>query len=160
MKKTILFILCLLTTVSAFAAQYKKGQTLYVSTKTVTLKDGSGNFAGNKGTLEFGDQVKVLEVSGTKVHVQLTSNTSKSGWVAEGSLTKKKITKTASGGKVTASSKELALAGKGFSEESEGIYRASHSNLDFKTVDYMETIVVSDSELKNFLTEGHLKGAE
>ncbi|MBQ5400934.1 MAG: hypothetical protein IIU15_06955 [Treponema sp.] len=161
MKKKLLLAACLfMIAASAFAGQFKKGQTLYVSTKTVTLKDGSGNFAKNVGTLTYGDQVKVLAVSGSKVQVQLSTNSKTSGWVTEGSLTKKKITKTSSGGKVSASTKELALAGKGFDEESEGVYAASHSNLNFDLVDRIESINVSDYELEKFISEGHLKGAD
>ena len=158
-KRIILALFLIITGVSGFAATYKKGQTLYVKTKTAVLKNGEGNFAKDVGTLSYGDQVKVLEVSGKKVHVQLSSGT-KSGWVAEGNLTNKKITKTSSGGNVSASTKELALAGKGFSEESEGVYSSSHRNLDFSAVDAIEAMTVSDSELEYFIDEGHLKGVE
>lgn len=161
MKKKILLAACLfMIAASVFAGQFKKGQTLYVSAKTVTLKDGTGNFSKNIGTLTYGDQVKVLAVSGNKVQVQLSTNSSKSGWVAESTLTKKKIAKTSSGGNVSASSKELALAGKGFSEESEGVYAAAHSNLDFDLVDSIESINISDWEMERFIIEGHLKGAD
>ena len=160
MKKIILFLVSFLMAFSAFAASFKKGQTLYVSAKTVVVKDGSGNFAKNVGTLSYGDQVKVLQVSGKKVQIQLSSGKGVSGWVTEGSLTKKKITKTASGTKVSASTKELALAGKGLSEEAEGIYSASHPNLNFALVDSIEAIVVPESEVKKFLTDGHLKGVD
>ena len=161
MKKRIILALFLITAgVSVFAATtYKKGQTAYVKTKTATLKNGDGNFAKDVGSLSYGDQVKVLDVSGKKVQVQLSSG-AKSGWVDAGNLTKNKITKTASGGTVSASTKELALAGKGFSEESEGVYSASHRNLDFSAVDAIEAMTISDSELEYFIDEGHLKGAE
>lgn len=160
MKKGILLIAGLLMSMSVFAASFKKGNTVYVSSKTAALKNGSGLFAKDVATVNYGDQLKVLSVSGKKVEVQSTTNSKITGWIASGSITTKKIVKTTSGGSVNASAKEIALAGKGFSEETEGIYQSSNSKLDFSLVDSIEAIVISDSEMEKFIKEGHLKGAE
>ena len=53
-------------------------------------------------------------------------------------------------------SDELALAGKGFSEEAENAYRASDSNLNFAEIDRIEKITVSSEELASFKKEGGL----
>lgn len=160
MKKILVLFLCAFMGANVFAASIKKGNTVYVSAKTVALKDGSGNFAKNVKTLSYGDQLKVLAVEGKKAQVQLTDSPSTTGWVPTGNVTTKKIVKKSSGGTVSASAKELALAGKGFSEESEGVYKASHTNLNFKLVDSIEALVISESDMKKFLVEGKLKGAE
>ena len=73
-------------------------------------------------------------------------------------VAKKKI--VAKGNNVTASTEELALAGKGFSEEAENAYKASNANLDFDAVDAIEAIVVSEADMKDFISEGHLAGGE
>ena len=160
MKKNVLLVLCCLMSVSVFAASIKKGNTVYVKSKTAALKDGTGIFAKKVATVAYGDQMKVLAVSGNKAQVQLSSSTSVSGWIPTGSLSTKKIVATSSGGTVSASTKELALAGKGFSEESENAYRAAHINLNFALVDSIESIVVPEPDELSFITEGHLKGAE
>jgi hypothetical protein len=59
----------------------------------------------------------------------------------------------------SASTDELALAGKGFSEEVERSYRAE-GELDYDSIDKMEESVVSTGELRSFIVEGRLAGSE
>ena len=159
MKKKILLVLCAFMSLSVFAAEkFKKGDTVYVSTKTSSLKSGSGAFASNVDTVSYGDVLKVISVKGSKAEVEKQSGKRTKGWIATGSLTKKKI--VATGSKVTASAEELALAGKGFSEEAENAYKAANANLDFGAVDAIEAIVISDSDMKSFIKEGHLAGGD
>lgn len=158
MKKKILLTVLAFMSLSVFAASFKKGDTLYVSAKSSTLKSGTGAFSKTVDNVSYGEMVKVLSVKGSKVEVEKQSGSKSSGWMAAGSLTKKKI--VASGSKVTASADELALAGKGFSEEAENAYRASNANLDFDAVDAIESIVIPEEEMKSFISEGHLSGAE
>jgi hypothetical protein len=74
-------------------------------------------------------------------------------------LTAKRI--TVAGASSSASSNEIALAGKGFSQEVENAYRAE-GKLNYTGVDRTETQGVSEQELQSFLAEGHLSmgGAE
>lgn len=160
MKKKILLFLCTLMAASVFAAEFKKGSKAYVSTKTVALKSSTGLGAKTVSTLSYGDQVKIISISGKKIQVQLTSNSKVNGWIPANSLTSKKITKTSSGGTVSASTKELALAGKGFTEETEEVYSAADGDIDFTMVDAIESIKVEDSDLYAFINDGHLQGAD
>ena len=159
MKKRILLFLFMLMSVSVFAASFKKGDKVYVSVKTVTMKSTSGGGAKNVSDLSYGDELKVLSVSGNKIQVQLASNQKKSGWISANTVTKKKIVKTSGGGKVSASSSELALAGKGFTEESEKVVESADEDMDYSKVDAIESVSVSDSELESFIIDGHLQGA-
>ncbi len=158
MKKSVLIFMCVLMGTSVFAATFKKGSTVYVSVKKTTIKNSNGNFAKDVANVTYGDQLKIVSVSGNKVQVQLASNSKTVGWIASNSITTKKIVKNSSGGSVSASTKELALAGKGFSEETESIYREASSDLDFSKVDKIESASVSDAELLKFITDGHLSG--
>ena len=159
-KRLFSIFLCLFVALAcAQAASFKKGDTVYVSAKTGVLKDSSGNFGKDVAKVSYGDSLKVLSVSGKKVQVKL-SDGSATGWISSGSLTKKKIVKTSSQTSVNANAKELALAGKGFSEESEGVYSASNSDLDFSAVDAIEALTVSESDMESFISEGHLLGGE
>ena len=65
----------------------------------------------------------------------------------------------ASGGDVrlAASSDEVALAGKGFSQEIETEYKKQNRSLDYAWVDRMLTFKVSDAEALRFMQEGGLE---
>jgi hypothetical protein len=152
MKKLLgIFFLVLLIAGTA-AAQVSRGGTLYPATKSVDLKSSTGFFASSKGTLVYGDQVTVLQVSGKWVEVRSVSNSSLSGWTASSNFSAKRIV---AGTSSSASAKEIALAGKGFNEEVENAYKAD-GKLNYADVDVTEAQTVPAEELYNFLTEGRL----
>lgn len=157
MKKRVLLLLVAFCSISVFAASFKSGDTVYVSAKSVQLKSSEGAFSSDSGLAVYGDSGKVLAVSGKKVKIQLSTGSRSTGWISTGSLTKKKINTSS---KTTASAKELALAGKGWSEEAENAYKASKPDLDFKIVDAIEAIIVNNAELLKFIEEGHLNQGE
>lgn len=144
---------------AVFAASFKAGAKLYVSVKSTELRSDAGLFAKTVGAVSYGDNVVVIESGSKKTKVHLASDSSVAGWISNGSLTNKKITKTG-GGTVNASSNELALAGKGFSAEAEKAFRSSNGKLNYDEVDKIEKITVSEPELSSFISEGHLKGGE
>jgi len=111
MKKFLLILSTFsLLTAALFAASFQKGDSLYVSEKSVTLKSGTGLFAKNSGELFYGDNVLVMESKGKKIKVQLASDSSIQGWILSSNLTNKKIVKE---GNAITQVDELALAGKG-----------------------------------------------
>ena len=55
---------------------------------------------------------------------------------------------------------EIALAGKGFSEEVEKQYKNLNRNLDYAWIDRMERFQVSPEEMQAFLKQGELVPAE
>lgn len=130
---------------------------MYVAVKSVNVKSSKGFFASAKGTLSYGTQVTVQSVSGNKVEITAGILT---GWVDGSSLTSKRI--TASTAATSASAKEIALAGKGFNEEIEGTYKTENANLEqaYAAVDTVETITVENDELRRFIVDGKLTGAE
>jgi hypothetical protein len=156
MKRFAILLLLCFTVISGVFAQ-KKGDILYVAIKSVSVKSSTGFFASTKGTLAYGTQVTVQSVSGKKVEIKSGTIT---GWVDSSGLTSKRI--TASAGSTSASAKEIALAGKGFNEEIEGTYKAENADLDkaYAVVDTVENINVTENELKKFISDGKLTGAE
>ncbi|MDR1239966.1 MAG: hypothetical protein LBK27_07620 [Treponema sp.] len=137
--------------VNAAAAQFVRGSTVYVALKTIQLKSSTGFFAGNRGALAYGEAVTVLQTKGKWAEVRSASRSSLSGWTHAANLTSRRIS---SSGAATTSG-ELALAGKGFSQEVENAYRVD-GKLDYADVDRVETQAVSEQELQSFLAEGHL----
>jgi len=155
MKKLILLTALALVVTGFAAAQVSAGKSAWVSVKTLKVKSGTGFFAGTKGTLASGDQVTVLQVKGNNAEVRSSKNSSLSGWVPVSSLSARLIV----GGASAASSDEVALAGKGFSQEVENAYKAE-GELNYADVDKTEAITVADKDLQAFITEGHLKAGE
>jgi len=153
-KLAVLLVLFLLLTLSLYA-QVKKGDTAWVSSKTLALKTSTWFFAGTRGTLQMGDQVSVLQVNGNWAEVRSSGNASLSGWTAVTNLSTRRI--VASGAAVTAS--EVSMAGKGFSQEVEDSYKTS-GELNFDDVDKTETNSVSLDDLYKFVVEGHLVTGE
>ncbi|MDR2135213.1 MAG: hypothetical protein LBO76_01210, partial [Treponema sp.] len=68
-------------------------------------------------------------------------------------LTTKRI--VSAGGIGSASSREVAMAGKGFNEEVENVYRET-SSADFGAVDLVEAARISDEDMLSFISEGRL----
>jgi len=156
--KRVLIVVCLALFVAGFAsAQVQKDGTLYVSVKNVTLKSGPGFFSGAKGTLNLGDQVTVVQVQGKNIEVKSVKNSGLSGWTSSDNFSVKQVV---AGTSSTATAREVALAGKGFTQEVEKSYKDQQKNLNFADVDKIEAINVKEADLKRFLEEGQLKTGE
>ena len=151
--KKLMIVFCLSLFITGLvSAQVSRGGTLYVAIRTVTLKSSTGFFASNRGTLNYGDRVTVLQVNGRYVEVRSASNSSLTGWTASANLTTRQVV---SGNTSTASAREVALAGKGFNQDVENSYR-SQGNLNYADVDRVEAITVSEADLRQFLEGGRL----
>ncbi|MDR3173502.1 MAG: SH3 domain-containing protein [Treponema sp.] len=149
--KRIVILACMAALLAAAAtAQIKEGQTAYVTAKSLPVKSGTGFFARTLGTLKYGDPVTVVRINGKWAEIR--SAVQINGWAAHANLSTKRV--TASGGSA-ASSKEVAMAGKGFNEEVENAYKESHT-LNYGAVDAVESNNVGDDELLAFISEGRL----
>jgi SH3-like domain-containing protein len=154
MKRLVLLTVMAVVLAATAAAQIDKGQTVYVTAKSLALKAGIGFFAKTVATLSYGDSVTVLAVDGKWAQVRTgNSRTGTSGWTSQTNLSTKRV--TATGGTGSASSREVAMAGKGFSEEVENAYKDNH-DLNYAAVDATEVNMVSETELLDFITEGRL----
>ncbi|GHU58511.1 hypothetical protein FACS189444_2290 [Spirochaetia bacterium] len=156
MKRYVLFICFGLLIISGVTAQSLRGRTMYVASKTAELKASTGFFAEILETLQYGDQVTVLQEDGKWVEVRWVDRPSITGWMVSANLTTKRI--TASGSETSATANELALAGKGFTEEVEDSYKTSGAAgaAHYTEIDIMEGRTISKEGLYRFLTEGHL----
>ena len=153
--KKILIVLCLVLFVTGLAtAQIRAGGTLYVAVKTVTLKSGTGFFASNKGTLNYGDRVTVIRVDGRFVEVRSATNTSLTGWTASANMSVRQVV---AGTSSTATASEVAMAGKGFNQEVEQSFKNQNRTLNYADVDRVEAITIQEAALRRFLEEGRLK---
>jgi len=110
------------------------------------------------GSLDYADRVTPVEKKGDWTRISREGTTL--GWVHNQSLTPKRI--VLKGGEVAktgASSDELALAGKGFTEEVEKEYKAHNTDIDFTPIDRMEKITIASEKLAKFLKTGDVQPA-
>lgn len=108
--------------------------------------------------VEYGDRVTVQETRGPWKRVEAREA---EGWIHESALTRKRIVLEAGDEDVgpAAARDEIALAGRGFTEDVEREYRNQHQELNFSRVDRMEReggLMVE--EIVRFLREGGLEG--
>ena len=108
-------------------------------------------------SLAYGDKVTVQSQDGA--WLQVTSS-GQSGWLHNSALTKKNIVmKSGAGDQTSASSGEMALAGKGFNSDVEKQFKDNHKDINFAPIDKMEKIKISISDLQEFAKEGKLQSA-
>lgn len=138
------------------------GITWAASMKSVQIKEGvlrsTPSFMSKVvAKVSYGDRVEAVDNQNGWSKVRL-SGLEQPGWIHDSALTNKKIVLTAGQSDVAqgASVDEIALAGKGFNEQVEREFKEKNPQLDFKTIDQMEKIVVSDSQMRQFLEAGRV----
>lgn len=154
------FLLALaILALSGFSALAADQKVMTVAVQKTQVRATSGYLGSILGLLAYGDKVTVLaQPAGAPkdwLYVQAPGGKLK-GWVNTSALTAKKV-ELASGGQVqqTASSGDVALAGKGFNASVEAEYK-SEKGLDFTWVDRMAASVVSPEDLGDFVRQGGL----
>ena len=136
--------------------------TLYAATQwtvqvsSTKIRKDAKFWSGSLKTVQAGDRLEEVRRKGDWIEVETRSGIR--GWIHKSAVTTKKL--HLSGGSTTAghtaSAHEVSLAGKGFSEEVEAEYKKSNAALDFKNVERMSSITVSDDEIVQFMRNGHL----
>jgi uncharacterized protein YgiM (DUF1202 family) len=152
MKRYALFFILILAAAGSAGAQMARGGTVYAAAKSIALKSSTGFFAKTQGTLAYGDAVTVIQIKGKWAEVRSAAGSSLTGWTAVSNLTAKRII---SGSSTTATNREVALAGKGFNQEIEDVYKAD-GKLNYADVDATEAVTVSEQDLFSFLNDGRL----
>jgi hypothetical protein len=150
MRKLIFLSAMMLCAGSLLLAQ-AWGPKRYVAVQNAVLKDSTGFFAKNLANLPLGTEVTVALENGKWTQVQAGS---RSGWIASASLSARRV--ITSNSVVTAN--DVALAGKGFSPETEMEYKKN--GLNYSVVDSMEKANISNDDLLGFITEGRLNRGE
>ncbi len=128
--------------------------SMSVTVRETQVRSSPGFMGALLGTLSYGDRVEVKESRSGWARVVLPGTT-KEGWVHLSALTEKRIALSAgaSGAGTTASSGEVALAGKGFNKQVEEQYK-SEKQLDYTWVDRMEGYGLPTERLVSFLGTG------
>jgi len=141
---------------SGFAAPPK---TMSVQVKEGQLRSTPSFLAEIIAKPSYGDRVEIIQDKGIWKKVAIRGV---QGWMHTSALTTKNIVLKAGAANVqtSATGGEIALAGKGFSEEVEKQYKSLNRNLDYAWVDRMEKIKVSPEQIQAFLKQGNVMPAE
>jgi uncharacterized protein YgiM (DUF1202 family) len=108
-------------------------------------------------SLAYGDKVTVQSENGAWRQINAAGQT---GWVHNSALSKKNIViKPGANTQTSASSGEMALAGKGFNKDVEKQFKDNHKDIDFAPIDKMEKIKIPISVIQEFAKEGKLQSA-
>lgn len=150
----IIFLLICLNGFSAFAAGQKM---MSIQVKKGEIRSTPSFLGRIVARVSYGDRVNVREEKGPWVKVGLQGK-SNGGWIHASVLTSKKIVLNPGAADVqtSASSDELALAGKGFNKQVENEFKGKNPNINYAWIDKMEKFVVSQKRIKRFLKEGEL----
>jgi uncharacterized protein YgiM (DUF1202 family) len=146
-------LLLVLAATAAFAADPVQ---MSVKVKETQVRAAASYVGKIVAVLAYGDRVTILEKQKDWARVSLPAKKAE-GWVNLAALQDKAIVLKAGAENVekSASSGEVALAGKGFNAEVEAKYRQDNS-LDYTWVDRMEKFVVSPAQVSAFLAQGGL----
>lgn len=149
MKRIGTAALLLLFAGAAFAIE--PGETLAVSVREGELRSAPGFLSTIEERIQYGEPLTALGVRGDWVRVRVESSDAE-GWLhATAVLPPGEMNLTGSTDADTGtSSREIALAGRGFNEQVEEEYQ-EQQELDFSGVDEMETLLVPSDELGDFL---------
>jgi uncharacterized protein YgiM (DUF1202 family) len=151
-KSLIIFLLICLNGFPVFAAEM-----MSIQVKKGEIRSTPSFLGTIVARVSYGDRVYVREKRGSWIRIDLPGK-SKQGWIHASLLTSKKIVLKAGAADVrtSASSDELALAGKGFSKQVENKFKGKNPNISYAYIDRMEKFVVSQKQIKQFLKEGEL----
>ena len=155
MRKFLTVIATLLLIAPVFALDV--GDEPAVSVRVAELKTGLGFLAQSVTQLDYGESVVITELRGDWVKVRVTA-TGDEGWLHVTAVARKsdlRLDLSDDPSATATSSREIALAGRGFNEQVEARYR-SEKGLDFSVVDEMEDFGQPNHDLAACLDDGGL----
>ena len=146
---------CCFLILAGYAWSAAAQKTLSVQVKEGQMRSSPSFLGAIVATPSYGEHVVLIEDQGTWKKVTIHGV---QGWMHTSALTTKNIVLTAGTANVqtSATGGEIALAGKGFSEEVEKQYKSQNKNVDFTWVDRMENCKVTPEEMQAFLKQGQV----
>lgn len=148
MQRHFLLLALVLVAGSLFAIE--TGDTVAVSVREAEVRSAAGFLSPVQSLLEYGTSANVLSVRGDWIQIEAGSTR---GWLHSVSvLPPQEMNLSGEAIGQGASTREIALAGRGFNEQVEREYQ-EQQDLDFGPVDDMETLVLPLGELGAFLEE-------
>ena len=121
--------------------------------KDAVLRDSPSFLGKPVETLGSGTSITLMSEEGAWAKIKAGG---KQGWLPVSALRTSTVSLSAGSSRaaVGAASSEVALAGKGFTQQTEAAYRTSQSGLDYATVDIMAGFTVPSDDCEKFLRAG------
>jgi uncharacterized protein YgiM (DUF1202 family) len=155
MRKLMAVIAAMLVLSPVFALDV--GDEPAVSVRDAELRSTPGFLAKITARIDYGQSVLILGTRGDWFQVRVTTS-GEEGWLHVSAIAEKealRLGQAESSGSGGATSREIALAGRGFNEQVEAQYK-SDKGLDFDVVDEMETYGRPVEELAAFFADAGL----
>jgi hypothetical protein len=151
----IILIGVFLTVCFVFSGFAQSPKTMSVQVREGQLRSTPSFLGKIIANPSYGDRVEIIQDQGAWKKVAVGGLR---GWMHAAALTTKTIVLKAGAQNVrtSATGGELALAGKGFSEEIEKQYKNLNHHLDYAWVDRMEKFQVSPEQMQAFLKQGNV----
>ena len=156
MRRVVLVVA--FTLVALLVVAVEAGDVLFVQVRETELRSSPGFLSQIVQKLSLGDEVSYGAVRADWFQVTATES-GETGWIHETSVRENKQTTLQLAGEGTTrtvTSREIALAGRGFSETMETEYGAENQ-LDFGAVDELESRRVAPEEIVSFVLEADLR---
>lgn len=156
MRRSILVVA--LVFVALLVAALEAGGSLFVQVRESELRSAPGFLSQIVAKLELGDELQYNESRADWFEVTVVPS-GETGWIHEGSVRENKQTTlqlAGDGSTRTVTSREIALAGRGFSESMEGEYGAEE-DLDFSAVDALEAQRIDPGQIVEFVLDADLR---
>lgn len=134
------------------------GDSLFVTVRSTELRDSPGFLSPIAEVVPFGSEVSYLESAG-EWHRVLSPQSGIEGWIHATAVRENGATQLQLQGEQTTrtvTSREIALAGRGFSENLEQEY-GEDRELDFSRVDELEARAIDPSEIVVFVRDARLR---
>ncbi len=147
----------LLIVCGSASAEFEPSQTLSVMVRESKVRTAPSHWSAAVADLKYGDTVTVISAGNPWVEVSVSSGAK--GFVHASAVSVRRVILKADSG-VQDSEVEPAnvvLAGKGFNEDVEDLYRTETAEANFALLDSWEKQRVSGEELSEFVKSGGLK---
>ena len=152
MKRVFLLFFSIFIASAAFA-----DSAIYVQVRSSKIRTAPQLWASAVAPVTYGDKLTNVKEAGAWIEVKNSKGAS--GFIPTSAVTRREVVlgKIGTAKGTTPNANDVVLAGKGFNSEVEKQFAASGA-VNFRAVDAMEQIRVSDSALKSFVTSGKLGG--
>lgn len=154
MRRVVIVVVLVFAALTVIAID--AGDPLFITVRETELRSAPGFLSKIVSRLSYGDELSYTS-SRSGWHEITVVETEETGWIHEGSVRENATSQLAGaeGATRTVSSREIALAGRGFSKELEDGY-SSEKGLSFKPVDDLEAFRIDPEVLSEFLAEADL----
>lgn len=138
----------------AFLSGTAFAEDIYVQVKTSALRSEPKYWSSQVAPLKYGDKLKRIKEDDGWYQAQSTAGAK--GFIHSSAITSRRVVFANTGGTQVVSSSDVVLAGKGFNREVEREYAAQNGDLNFRSVDAVESLRVTDGAVTEFIKVGKL----